>query len=432
MIYLPKTLLARALLLIMVLIMLSLTAALVIFRQVEREPRAQQMAQLVVSVINLTRAAVLSAAPEWRSALLAELADVERLRVQMAEKSDVLKPLPAHPLELHLMMEKVRESLGKNTRFAAEHNGVEALWVSFFIGNEEFWVALPKEHIEHPVSQILLVWGSLVFGFALLGAYFIARQVAYPLQQLAQAAQQVGQGATLQPLPERGAHEIVAVTHAFNQMSADLTANERERALVLAGISHDLRTPLTRVRLAAEFIADESLRDGLAADVEQMNSVIQQFLDYARLDENEVVIQLNITSLVREVAERFEQQTKSFTLELHDVPMLQVRPLLLKRALSNLLDNAIKHGGGKITLQLKQEGNQVILAITDRGTGIPAAQHEAVKRPFTRLETSRSNVTGTGLGLAIVERAARLHGGEFRLEDSAEGGLVAQLILPCV
>ena len=424
--------LVRALLLIMVLITLSLTAALTIFRQVEQEPRAQQMAQLVVSVINLTRAAVLSAAPEWRSALLAELSDAEGLRVQMADNSDVLKPLSVHPPELHLMTKKVRESLGTNTRFAAEHNGVEALWVSFYIGSNEFWVALPKEHVEHPVSQVVLVWVSLVFGLALLGAYFIARQVAYPLQQLAQAAQQVGQGATLQPLPEQGAHEIVAVTRAFNQMSADLTANERERALVLAGISHDLRTPLTRVRLAAEFIDEESLRVGLAADVEQMNAVIQQFLDYARLDENEVVIQLNIKSLVREVAERFEQQAKSLMLELHDVPMLQVRPLLLKRALSNLLDNAIKHGGGKITLQLKQEGNQVILAITDRGTGIPAAQHEAVKRPFARLETARSNVTGTGLGLAIVERAARLHGGEFRLEDSAEGGLVAQLILPCV
>jgi two-component system osmolarity sensor histidine kinase EnvZ len=429
---LPKTLLVRAFLLIMVLIILSLTAALAIFNQVEREPHAQQMAQLVVSVINLTRAAVLSAAPEWRAALLDELADVERLRVQMADKSDVLKPLPSHPSELHLMIKKVRESLGKNTRFAAEHNGMEALWVSFFIGNEEFWVALPKEHIEHPVSQVLLIWGSLVFGLALLGAYFIARQVAYPLQQLAQAAQKVGQGAALQPLPEQGAHEIVAVTRAFNQMSADLTANERERALVLAGISHDLRTPLTRVRLAAEFIAEESLREGLAADVEQMNAVIQQFLDYARLDEDEVIIQLNIKSLVREVAERFEQQAKSLKLELNDVPMLQVRPLLLKRAISNLLDNAIKHGGGQITLQLKQEGSQVILGITDRGTGIPAAQHETIKRPFTRLETSRSNVTGTGLGLAIVERAARLHGGEFRLEDSAQGGLVAQLILPCV
>lgn len=427
----PKTLLVRALLLIIVLIVLSLTAALAIFRQVEHEPRAQQMAQLVVSVVNLTRAAVLSAAPEWRSALLAELADAEGLRVQMADNSDVLTPLSSHPPELHLMTKKVRASLGQNTRFAAEHNGVQALWVSFYIGSNEFWVALPKEHVEHPVSQVLLIWVSLVFGLALLGAYFIARQVAFPLQQLAQAAQQVGQGAALQPLPERGAHEIVAVTRAFNQMSADLTANERERALVLAGISHDLRTPLTRVRLAAEFIADESLRMGLAADVEQMNAVIQQFLDYARLDENEVVIQLNIKSLVREVAERFEQQAESLTLELHDVPMLRVRPLLLKRALSNLLDNAIKHGGGKITLQLKQEKNQVILAITDRGTGIPAAQREAVKRPFAQLETSRGNITGTGLGLAIVERAARLHGGEFRLENSVAGGLMAQLIFPC-
>ena len=224
----------------------------------------------------------------------------------------------------------------------------------------------------------------------MLGAYFIARQVAYPLQQLAQAAQQVGQGATLQPLPERGAHEIVTVTRAFNQMSADLTANERERALVF-GQYHDLRTPLTRVRLAAEFIVDDTLREGLAADVEQMNEVIQQFLDYARLDENEVVIQLNIKSLVREVAKRFEQQAKSFTLELHDVPMLQVRPLLLKRALSNLLDNAIKHGGGKITCSFKQEENQVILAITDQGTGIPAAQHEAVNPSLTSTKNFYTN-----------------------------------------
>ncbi|MEO6423175.1 MAG: histidine kinase dimerization/phospho-acceptor domain-containing protein, partial [Candidatus Nitrotoga sp.] len=350
MINLPKTLLVRALILIMILIVLSLTAALAIFRQVEHEPRAQQMAQLVVSVINLTRAAVLSAAPEWRSALFAELADVERLRVQMADKSDVLKPLPANLLELHLMMKKVRESLGKNTRFAEEHNGIEALWVSFFIGDEEFWLALPKEHVERPVSQALLTWVSLVFGLALLGSYFISRQVAYPLKQLARAAKQVGQGAMLQPLPERGAHEIVTVTRAFNQMSANLIANERERALVLAGISHDLRTPLTRIRLAAEFIADNSLREGLVADVEQINAVIQQFLDYARLDENEVVIELNINALVREVAGRFKQQAKSLTLDLHDVPMLHVRPMLLKRALSNLMDNAIKHGGGNITL----------------------------------------------------------------------------------
>ena len=426
----PGSLLVRSFLLIVVLIVLSLAASVMIFRHVQQEPHAKQMAQLVVSVVNLTRAAVLSAAPEWRSALLAELAVAEGLRVQMAEPGDVLKPLPEHPAELKMMAEKVRDSLGSNTRFATELNGAEALWVSFFIGNEEFWIALPKERVEHSVYKILLPWGVLVFVLALPGAYFIARQVARPLKQLAQAALQVGQGIWPQPLPEKGAREIVTVSRAFNQMSADLAANERERALVLAGISHDLRTPLARVRIAAELSADESLREGLAADVEQMDAVIQQFLDYARLDETEAVLPTDLKALVQEVAQQFSGQARSLSLDVHDVPSLPVRQLLMKRALSNLLDNAIKHGGGEITVHLKQEGDSVVLAVKDRGTGIPAAQRESAKRPFVRLESARGDSTGAGLGLAIVDRAARLHGGRFILADSAAGGLSARLVLP--
>lgn len=430
MIKLPGTLFARSFMLIAVLIVISLVSSLVIYRHVQEEPHAQQMAQLVVSVVNLTRAAVLSAAPEWRSALLAELAEAEDLRVQMADSNDVLKALPDRPPELHMMVGKVRDRLGGNTRFAAERNGVEALWVSFFIGNDEFWVAVPRARVEFSVSTRVLVWGSVVLVLALFGAYLIARQVARPLKQLEQAVQQIGLGATPQPLPERGAREIAAVSRAFNQMSSDLAANERERALVLAGISHDLRTPLARVRLAAEMSADESLREGLAADVEQMDAVIQQFLDYARFDENEAAIRIDVKALVQEVAQRFRPQAGSLALELDDVPVLQARPLLLKRALANLLDNAVKYGGGEITVQLKQDGNKVVLAVADRGTGIPAAQREAVMRPFIRLETARSDATGSGLGLAIVERAARLLGGEFCLEDRAGGGLAAKLLLP--
>jgi two-component system osmolarity sensor histidine kinase EnvZ len=429
---LPRTLLARSFLLVAVLIVLSLAASVAIFRQVQQEPHATQMAQLVESVVNLTRAAVLSAAPEWRSGLLAELAAAEGLRVQMADAGDVLQPLPEEPEELRMMVEKVRSSLGNNTRFAIKRNGVEALWVSFFIGDEEFWIALPKERIGHSLSRVLLPWSGLVLMLALPGAYFIARQVARPLKRLAQAAVQVGQGTWPQPLPERGAQEIVAVSRAFNQMSADLAANERERALVLAGISHDLRTPLARVRIAAEFSADESLREGLVADVEQMDSVIQQFLDYARLDETEAMQRTDLKSLVQEVAQQFSAQARSLTLDVRDVPALPVRPLLMKRALSNLLDNAIKYGGGEITVHLKKEENKVVLAVEDRGTGIPAAQHASVKRPFVRLESARSNSTGSGLGLAIVERAARLHDGEFILADNAAGGLVAKLVLPLV
>ncbi len=427
---LPKTLLARSFLLMVILIVLSLAASVAIFRHVEQQPRTRQTAQLVVSVVNLTRAAVLSAAPEWRSALLSELAESEGLRVQMAEPGDTLEALPDHPPGLRMMAEKVRGSLGGNTRFAVERNGVEALWVSFFIGAEEFWVALPRERIEHPVSQVLLIWGGVVLALAMLGAYFVARQVARPLKRLAQAAQQVGLGATPQPLPERGAREIVAVSRAFNQMSADLAADERERALVLAGISHDLRTPLARVRLAAELSADESLRNGLVADVEQMDAVIRQFLDYARLDESEAAVPTDLQALVRETAQQFAAQAKSLTFDLQPLPPLAVRPLLLKRALSNLLDNAVKYGGGEIAVQLGQDGNRIALAVADRGAGIPAAQREVAKRPFVRLESARSDATGSGLGLAIVERTARLHGGEFHLEDRAGGGLAASLVLP--
>ena len=427
----PKALLVRAFLLIVVLIVLSFATSVAIFRHAVQEPRAQQMAQLVVSAVNLTRAAVLSSAPEWRGALMAELRDVEGLRVQMADVTDVLEPMPGQPPELRLMMDKARERLGEDTRFAAGRNGEEALWVSFYIGKEEFWVALPKERIEHPLSEVLLVWSGVVLLLALLGAYFIARQVARPLNKLAQAAQQIGRGIMPQLLPEQGTQEIVAVSRAFNQMSADLAANERERALVLAGISHDLRTPLARMRLAAELNADETLRDGLTADVEQMDAVIRQFLDYARLDENEAAVSTDLPTLVQEAAQPFvAQAARSLTLDLQPLPPLAVRPLLLKRALANLLDNAIKYGSGEITVQFRQEGDRIILVVADRGAGIPAEQREAAKRPFVRLENARSNTTGSGLGLAIVARAARLHGGEFYLEDRAGGGLEARLVLP--
>ncbi len=426
---LPRTLLARAFLLIVVLIALSFAAALELFRHAVQEPRAQQMAQLVVSTVNLTRAAVLSSAPEWRGALLAELRDAENMRVQLADPSDELEPLPDNPPELHEMMEEVRERLGEDTRFAAWRNGEEALWVSFRIGGDEFWLALPRERIEHPLSQVLLAWGGVVLLLALLGAYFIARQVALPLKRLAGAAREVGSGKTPPLLPEQGAQEIAAVSHAFNQMSADLAANERERALVLAGISHDLRTPLARVRLAAE-MADESLREGLAADVEQMDAVIRQFLDYARLDESEAAAPADLAALVRETAQGFAARSKSLELDLSPLPPVSVRPLLLKRALSNLLDNAIKYGGGEVNVRLRRVGDFVELSVTDRGAGIPGDQREAAKRPFVRLQSARSDAGGSGLGLAIVERAARLHGGRFLLEEREGGGLLARVVLP--
>jgi two-component system osmolarity sensor histidine kinase EnvZ len=427
---LPNTLLVRAFGLIFLLLLLALASTFGVFRHAQAAPRAQQIAQLVVSVVNLTRAALLSAAPEWRNALLAELAGAEGLQVQMADPHDVLLPLPTHPPELQMMSEKVRERLGAYTRFASERNGVPALWVSFFIGTEEFWVAVPREHIAPPVSSILWMWGGVVMVLALFGAYFIARQVARPLKHLAAAAQQIGKGTMPTPLPEHGAQEIVTVSRAFNQMTADLAAHERERALVLAGISHDLRTPLARVRLAAELSPDPSLRDGLIDDVQQMDAVIQQFLDYARLDASEPPVLTDVSDLIQTVAHTFRADAVALQLDLAPLPAVVVRPLLLKRALSNLLDNAIKYGGGDIKICLAQQGQHWVLSVADHGCGIPPDQRDTAVRPFTRLQTARSNTTGSGLGLAIVERTVQLHGGVFTLTENLGGGLRVSLSLP--
>jgi len=427
---LRDSLLLRAFLLIVVLISLSFAAAVALFRHAVLEPRAQQMAQIVVSTVNLTRAAVLSSAPEWRSALLAELQDAEGVRLRLAEPQEILTPLSPQPPEIALMAQQVRDRLGGETQFAASRNGDTGLWVSFTIGRDAFWLGLPAERLGHPPSQMLLVSGGVALLLALAGGYLIARQVTRPLSRVARAARQLGAGTTPLPLAEQGAPEVVAVARAFNQMSSDLVANERERALVLAGISHDLRTPLARVRLAAEMTGEAVLRDGLVADVEQMDAVIRQFLDYARLDESEASVPTDLPALMREVAQSFQGQAKQLNLFLEALPALNLRPLLIRRALANLLDNAIKYGGGDIQVSLRRSGNRVELGVADRGAGIPMEQREAVKRPFIRLQTARSDTDGSGLGLAIVERAARLHGGEFRLESRAEGGLQATLALP--
>jgi len=426
----PRTLGVRAFLLIAWLIVASLAASGWLLRQSEREPKAHQLAQMIAAVVNLTRAAVLSSESSLRPSLLAEMAGSEGIRVFPAERNEHLEPISDDPLT-RLMTTEVRRQLGQGTRFAAG-DGLSEFWVSFFIGDEEFWVAMPRERIEQAQAWQWLGWIALVLLLALAGGALIARQVGKPLRDLANAARLIGRGESPAPVVESGAEETAAVARAFNQMSADLAAIEHERSLVLAGISHDLRTPLTRLRLAAEFISETTTREGVIADVEQMDAVVGQFLDYARLGEQEVIAECDLAELAGSAAAPYASH--GVQLELADLPPVRVRPLLLKRALANLLDNAVKYGGGEIALNLESISWQgrpaVSFSVLDRGPGIAADSLEAAKRPFVRLDAARGGIGGSGLGLSIVERAARLHGGEFRLERREGGGLRATLILP--
>ncbi|MBP9655720.1 MAG: two-component sensor histidine kinase, partial [Rhodocyclaceae bacterium] len=226
--------------------------------------------------------------------------------------------------------------------------------------------------------------------------------------------------------------EIRSVTHAFNQMSADLARHDEDRALILAGISHDLRTPLTRLRLAAEMSAEESAREGMCADIDEMDKIIGQFLDFARDPEGEPAEPTDLRAVVMHVAEPMLRRGARIEMKIAELPLLRLRPLALLRLVANLLNNALRHGGGTAPIEIgaRVEGNDVILEVMDRGPGIPAEEADRLKQPFTRLESARSGASGAGLGLAIVERVARSHGGRFELIPREGGGLIARVTLP--
>lgn len=423
----PRTLAARVFLLIAILLVVSLALSAEIFRRSEEEPRAKQLAQMVVSVVNLTRAAVLSADPALRSALLEELAEAEGIRVFPAEWDESLEALPADRPVARLMTEEVRRQLGEQTRFGLSRNGIEGFWVSFLIGDEEFWVMLPRSRIERPRAIEWLGWSALALLLALAGAWLIARQVGRPLKTLASAAAAVGQGATPPPLPEDGPREVQTVAQAFNQMSRDLAQMNDDRALILAGISHDLRTPLARLRLGVEMGgADAALREGMAADIEEMDAVIAQFLDFARDERSEAESPADLDGIVSDIAERYARRGRRIETHLGALPAMMLRPLAIERLVVNLVDNALRHGGGTVAVHTAQEGNAAVLRVLDRGPGIPPEEAARLLRPFTRGDPSRGGA-GTGLGLAIVERIARLHGGALRLLPRDGGGLEARV-----
>jgi two-component system osmolarity sensor histidine kinase EnvZ len=429
----PGSLLARTFLLIAALVLLTTAAWLSLFRYADALPRANETAQLATSAVNLIRAALVASAPERRLDLFIELTTREGIRLLPAEDSDQVESLPDSRF-LNLVRKEIESQLGPRTRVALEVNGVPGFWVSFRLeeqDEDEFWLVLPRERAVRKLAWHWLTWGLVALGLALGVAWHIASRINRPLKALARSADSVGRGLTPDPLPETGAEELQRLAAAFNRMASDLARHERDRAEVLAGISHDLRTPLTRLRLEAEMsVTDPASREGIIADIEQMESVISQFMDYARGDGGEPARSTDLTQLLEEIAARQTARGHSFAFVIPPLPSLEIRPKALTRAVANLIDNACKYGGGNVQMQARLCDGMILIEILDRGPGIPPQEAERLKLPFTRLENARTNVTGTGLGLAIVERIARLHGGRLELLPRDGGGLTARLALP--
>ena len=257
------------------------------------------------------------------------------------------------------------------------------------------------------------------------------RRITKPLRELAQASDRLGRGENVPDLPECGPEEIVRATRAFNAMQARVSRFVADRTRMVAAISHDLRTPLTSLRLRAEFIDDDETRERIVATIDEMARMAEATLAFARDDAaGEASRNTDLVALIEAVSADFSDLGHDVSVEGPEHLQLSVRPVSLRRALRNLVENAIRYGF-RARVRLERTATTVVIAVDDDGPGIPEDKLEEVFAPFTRLETSRNLETGgVGLGLATARSIVRAHGGELMLANRSGGGLTAAIHLP--
>jgi two-component system osmolarity sensor histidine kinase EnvZ len=419
-------------LLIAVLLAVGQFASLQIFEYFEREPRAEATALQAVTVVNYTRASLIASQDNLRLALLSEITGKEGVRIYYADFMEEIEPLPADPF-IRMVAEKIRQRLGVETIITVNHYGVQGLWVSFNIGQDDFWVVIPRVHVERPFPWQWLGWGALVLLLSLAGGYLLAARINRPLRLLMNAADRLRNGERPEKLPEGSFAELREVNNTFNKMADSLAELDAERTLILAGVSHDIRTPLARLRLAVEMLPDDgcaSLKNGMVEDISDMNNIINQFLDFVRGVEGEPTQMIDINTLLQAMHDRQSRAGRDLVVQLAHTYFIPIRPLAMQRLLDNLVGNAYAYGRGEVRVASKVMADAIVISVFDNGPGIPETHVEKLLRPFERLDTARSNAGGSGLGLAIAERIAKLHGGQLELINRPEGGLEARLSLP--
>ncbi len=431
----------RTFLLLGFLTMMSMFSWIGMISAVQRGPQVQQTAELVISVVTITKTALTNSAPELRSELLFELFSNEGIRIFTLEDNDVVDPPPDNPL-MNDIEKIVKDRLGKDTMFAGRVNGSAGFWISFNIDDDKYWLMLERERLEGLTGVQWLGWTSVVGVLSLLGAALISSLINRPLARLTVAARAIAQGKRPDPLPEKGPKEILEANRSFNQMVDDLQRVESDRAVILAGISHDLRTPLARMQLELEMAnLSTEAREGMQSDIGQMDAIIGQFLDYAKPTEAATFVPIDLSELLLDCAREAERiaDVRVFVDVTAGIHVLG-NAIDLRRVFNNIIENARRYGktpGEDVTtidilcrVRMRGQGKRAIIEMQDHGVGVPDDMIEQLLKPFTRLDTARGQANGAGLGLAIVQRVVSRHHADLTVSNRDGGGMRIQIAMP--
>ena len=427
----------RTFFLLAALLLVSILAWLQTLRVFELEPRAVQTAQQIASIVNLSRAALIHSDSIARVSLIKTMTEQEAVRILPREPDDRFEPFPDDALGQRMTRELALR-LGADTVVANSVNDEPGLWIGFTIDEDRYWMLTDRARLNPPVGETWIIWLVIAAALSLAGAALIAGLINRPLRDLSVAAGRVREGDFAGGFLDEtvATREIREVNIEFNRMSRKLAQIEQDRVIMLAGISHDLRTPLARLRLETELsVTDDGARDQMAADIDQANAIINKFLDYARPDQV-AVVPIALAELVHRCVYALKDAS-DIRLRV-DVPsdlMVLADEVDLLRVLSNLIENASRYGKSadsgiaEIAIVALAKGSRVALEVRDHGPGVSPENLQQLTKAFFRGDSARTAATGAGLGLAIVEKNIQRMGGTLVLRNRTSGGLSARIEL---
>jgi two-component system, OmpR family, osmolarity sensor histidine kinase EnvZ len=405
-------------------------------RALEFEPRAVQSAQQIASLVNLSRAALRFSDSIHRVAVVKTMSEEEAVKVLPREPGDKWEPFEVDRFT-HRVGRELRGRLDDDILLASRVNGVRGLWVGFTIEKDPYWLQAESTRVYPLTNSTWFVWVGIALLATLLGSVASARLINQPLRELSFAASRIREGEFESHLNENTlTSEIREVNMGFNRMARELAKVEEARAVMLAGISHDLRTPLARLRLEAEMsVHDEEARRFMAMDIDQLDAIIDKFMDYARPGDTRTV-PVHLSALIDREAASFRDPseiriTSAVAIDL----MVMADETELGRVVGNLFENARRYGRdpdtgiAEVHVSYVRSGPWIIISVRDHGPGVAPEKLVQLTTPFYRGDAARTAATGAGLGLAIVEKALQRMGGSFEVTNAEGGGLVAHVRL---
>lgn len=424
---LPKSAFGQTVLLIAILLLINQIVSLVSVTFYFVSPNVKQINHLLANQI---RMAYIAGIDSKDSGLQPQLYEVAGMQIYTQEEA-VAKGLD-QAIHYQSWSNQMSDSLGGKAQVRISQDEPYLYWINP-PQNPSVWITIPMIGLGQGDGSPHLVYLLMIGILSVGGSLIFVRRLNRPLQALQDAALLVGKGLVPQPLKEDGSTELIAVTRAFNQMSKGIKQLEDDRALLTAGISHDLRTPLTRIRLASEMLPEDQewIKEGIVHDIEDMNEIIDQFIDYVRQDQQECMENGNLNDLIEEAVQaRNIEENHDIKLNLKPLPKTLIRRVALKRVLDNLLENAFRYGSNNIEISSghDKKNHQLYFSVRDFGPGVPDDCIQSLFEPFTQGDKARGSL-GSGLGLAIIKRIVDMHSGHVTLENHPEKGLIATIFI---